>query len=56
MMKIIDARWTPRVNILKIRCVCGHEFEHRAARRWVRCICGHQEDLLFGELRSQTIG
>ena len=44
-MKIVDARWTPRVNMLVIVCDCGHEFEHRADRWRVRCPCGRQGHL-----------
>lgn len=46
MMKIINARWTPKVNMLIIRCDCGHEFEHRADRWGVKCLnCKRQEHL-----------
>lgn len=36
-MKIIDVRWTPTMNILKIRCDCGKEFERRADKVKVTC-------------------
>jgi hypothetical protein len=36
-MKIINARWTERVNILIISCFCGKTFEHPANRQWMRC-------------------
>ncbi len=36
-MKIVGARWGPTVNILKIMCSCGQEFQHRADRWRVRC-------------------
>lgn len=42
-MKIIDARWTPRVNMLLIECLCGNRFEHRSDRWIVRCRrCGRE--------------
>ena len=49
-MKIVGARWTPRVNMLVIVCDCGREFEHRADRWRVRCTCGCQGHL--AELRD----
>lgn len=36
-MGIVGARWTPRVNLLDVRCHCGRAFEHRADRGLVRC-------------------
>lgn len=40
-MKIVDATWTPSVNLLLIRCSCGNEFWHRADRWHVKCaVCG----------------
>lgn len=36
-MEIKDARWTPRVNILLMKCQCGHTFEHPANRKWAVC-------------------
>lgn len=36
-MQIVDARWTPRINILTIRCSCNRLFKHRADRWTVRC-------------------
>lgn len=45
-MKIIDARWTPRVNMLMIECNCGNRFEHRADRWIVKCMnCMRQDHL-----------
>lgn len=42
---IVGARWTPRVNMLEIRCGCGRTFEHRSDRWRVRCACGETERL-----------
>jgi len=36
-MKIIDAYWTPKINILTIQCSCGTLFKSRADR--IRVIC-----------------
>lgn len=36
-MTIVDARWTPVGNVLKIRCGCGRVFGHRADRWWAHC-------------------
>jgi len=35
-MEIIDAKWTPKVNLLKIKCCCGNKFYHRADRKKVK--------------------
>jgi ribosomal protein S27E len=42
--KIVDARWTERVNMLKVRCPnCKHELEHPANRTHARCPnCGQR--------------
>jgi len=45
-MKIIDARWTPQINILLILCTCGNTFEHRADRWRCRCFNCHREERL----------
>lgn len=36
-MTIVDAYWTPAVNILKIQCDCGHMFYQRSDRQNVKC-------------------
>lgn len=36
-MYIINARWTPMVNYLLIKCECGYEWWHRADRRKIVC-------------------
>ena len=36
-MRVVNAYWAKRCNILIIRCRCGHEFKHPANR--VRMIC-----------------
>lgn len=36
-MKLIDVYWTPRVNVLLVRCDCGAEFEHPANYGLARC-------------------
>ena len=46
-MKIESAHWTPKGNILLIRCQCGHLLEHPANRRTVVCPqCQRVEDCL----------
>jgi hypothetical protein len=48
MMRILDVRWTPAVNVLVITCECGRRFEHLTDRWIVRCPCGrktHIEEL-----------
>lgn len=55
-MTIINAQWTPTVNILRIKCRCGHMFGWRADRRKVQCPkCGRQDDLLAIKNRSPKI-
>lgn len=47
-MEVIDAKWTPTVNYLLIRCKCGEEFWHRADRFRVRCsgrFCSRTDNL-----------
>ncbi len=48
-MKIINAIWTPRVNMLSIECSCGKLFKHRADKWKPRCpecgSCGHLSQL-----------
>ena len=52
-MQIIDAKWTPKVNLLKIKCRrCGNEFWHRADRWRVKCPECNYEDHL-GPIREQ---
>lgn len=36
-MRIAGAKWSIKVNILKIECGCGRAFNHRADRWHVRC-------------------
>jgi len=36
-MRIINAKWTPKVNFLAIKCICGNVFWHRADRWKVKC-------------------
>ena len=51
-MQITDAKWTPKVNLLKIKCRCGNEFWHRADRKKVKCFrCGHIDYL--GPIRKR---
>lgn len=46
MMTLIDARWTPARNILRLRCACLHFFEAPADRWRVRCpACGLTDSL-----------
>jgi len=45
MMRIVDVRWTPAINMLVIACECGRRFEHRADRWMVRCSCGRREQI-----------
>jgi len=53
-MKILDARWTPQVNMLKIACTCGTEFEHRADRWNIRCpYCGQKAHI--GAMRENLM-
>ena len=37
-MKIINAVWTPDINILIIKCACGNKIRHRADSWNVRCL------------------
>lgn len=39
-MKILDASWTPQINILTIQCDCGLRLAHRADRWKIQCDCG----------------
>ncbi len=45
-MDIVDAEWTPRVNMLIVRCQCRQLFKHPANRRVAICpSCGRKEVL-----------
>jgi len=45
-MKIVDAYWTSRCNILVIECECGFDFAHRADKWEVKCSkCGKTDNL-----------
>jgi len=53
-MKIIDTEWTPKVNILHIRCnCCARVIKHRADRWWVYCPCGNKRNL--GKIREDYV-
>jgi len=55
MMKVIGARWTEKVNILKLRCDCGVEFEHPANRKWAECpACKKGVDTLGLKAKQRT--
>jgi len=46
-MKIVDAKWTKKYNVLVIKChVCNTEFEHRADRWYARCTYCHTQERL----------
>ena len=36
-MRIVDADWAPRCNLLVVECECGHHHRHRADRWRVEC-------------------
>jgi len=36
-MKIINAEWTPKVNMLVIKCKCNNKFYHKADRIKIKC-------------------
>jgi len=40
-MKIVDACWTPKVNILIVECPCGETIRHPSNRWSVKCKCGN---------------
>jgi len=53
-MQLIDAKWTPKVNLLKIKCRCGNEFWHRADRWRVKCPeCDYEDHL--GPIRRRYL-
>ena len=53
-MKIVDACWTAKVNMLVVLCNCYRKFEHPANRRKVNCPgCGRQEQL--EDLRNKLV-
>lgn len=37
MLRIIEAVWTPKANLLVIMCDCGNTFQHPTDRWTVRC-------------------
>jgi len=40
-MTVVDVRWTPRVNVLVIRCDCQVTFDHPANYAQAQCpACG----------------
>lgn len=49
---VIGVQWTPLVNMLRVRCVCGSEFEHRSDRTWIACPRCRQRDSLH-DLRAR---
>ena len=52
--KIIDARWTKTINMLKIKCSCSSEFEMRADRWYTYCPkCGTKVEMK--KLRDQLL-
>ncbi len=51
-MRIVEAKWTPRVNVLTIECECGKLFDHRTDRWRAKCPkCGTVQDL--GDIRER---
>ena len=50
-MRIIDAKWTPAVNKLRIFCDRGHRFWHRSDRWKIVCPSCSLESSL-GRLRA----
>lgn len=53
-MKIVDARWTPQVNMYVVQCECGTKFEHRSDRWRATCPrCGASVNVQ--ELRDQDV-
>jgi len=47
-MEVLDAYWTPRVNILFVQCDCGEIFEAPANKRWASCPKFHKRtDMLL---------
>jgi len=37
-LKLIDAKWSPRVNILIIQCDCGSVINHAADKVLIHCV------------------
>lgn len=53
-MRITDAEWTRRVNLLHIECECGRKFAHPADRWTVKCpFCRKTAHL--GRLRDEYL-
>jgi hypothetical protein len=53
-MTIIDAVWTPVVNMLVLRCRCGVSTHHRADR-W-RVVCeGCRASAHLGAIRAEYV-
>lgn len=53
-MIVVDAYWTPSVNVLFVQCDCGEIFEVRANKRWVSCPkCYSVADMLL--LKSVSV-
>lgn len=44
-MTLVDVFWTPKVNMLVVKCDCGRTFEHRLDCWTVRCKCGRAENI-----------
>jgi hypothetical protein len=44
-MKLIEVTWTPRVNVLWVRCDCGYLFAHPANIAMARCPACHATQL-----------
>jgi hypothetical protein len=52
-MVIINAVWTPKINLLLIGCQCGKLLWHRTDRWKVQCPCGRTENL--GVIRDRYV-
>ena len=47
-MRVIDADWSPKGNILVMDCNCGKRFRHPSWRKWATCPdCGEKGDLIY---------
>jgi len=46
-VKVIDADWTPKGNMLTMACDCDNIFRHPSWKRWATCPqCGAKGDLI----------
>lgn len=55
-MKLLDAEWTPQVNLLVVQCECGRIFKTRVDRWTVVCPKCRKKERIEGIREQQLPG